>query len=823
MRNLGTRSVFKPCAAGGSIAQRSFNSILASSVLLVLPAFGATKVVAIGDAAPTGGTFASVGGTSPMLLGTNDRGDVLFWSGLADGRAGLFLFTNGQFTKIAAEGDATPIGGTFPAIFPTTAGYHLNANGDVAFTAQVDGGSSALGVFLYSSGSLSKVVASGDQAPLPALIDPTTDPDIFVPVFGFSIDLNDNGEVVFFAMQGKPAGTSYVSRGGIYLAIEGGEPTRILASGLSTDVGNLILTPGTVLGPFVNNSDQFALWASTDQTNEAIFLCAGESCQKVVAVNDPIPGGTWPAHSGPCCITGLSDSGQVGLQGLNLRGEVLFWSGGAFSRDLAPGYSVLEPIPGTLDSLFATQAADLHPINRFGEIAVSGQTDVPDPTAYGIFTLSDANLRKPVSAGDSAPSQGTFTSFGRATLNNNACIAFEANTTGPSGFYYSLWQSDSQAVTKEKARKFFQDVDDHTINVDAGRGTDLLRQIYGADLTVDQLKARVAMDLFDGFGAFADKPIRIRIFDAHGRSVPASDRDEVTTRRNALRDSGVFQRLSFLQLELMRRNFKTCNNQIDFGKLRRASDMFANGELRTGDVGQREMNQLYQWLLWIEFAESAIAVGQDADSWQNIFPALVSGLEIYRQVYPAVPLGPDASDSDKMYGEFLRSEAARFDPTRQLTEPQKRDIRSAIDALSPSDLRDRLRNRIADMTTVLHDAIPRRVEFASATADPSGSGFNIGVRLRITDGGVPVTDAIVPLYTRELGIALPGASIASSTQATGVGGGEYAASFFVAAPPIGISMFAFDDASLAEEGLSLLLIGSPAGATSNQTEFNLAP
>ena len=824
MRNLGTGSV-RPCAAGRSFAERSVVGILALSVLLVFPAFGATKVVAIGDDAPTGGTFAAVGGTSPILLGTNDRGDVLFWSGLADGRGGLFLFTNGQFTKIAADGDATPIGGTFPGIFPSTAGYHLNANGDVAFVAGVDGGSSALGVFLYSAGSLSKVVASGDQAPLPALIDPTTDPDIFVPAFGFSIDLNDNGEVVFFAMQGKPAGTSYVSRGGIYSASGGAAPSRILTGGLSTEVGMLILSPGSVWGPFANNTGQFALSASTTQTDEAIFLCASGSCQKVVAVNDPIPGGTWPRHSGPCCITGLSDSGQVGLQGLNLRGEVLFWSGGAFQRDLVVGYPVLEPIPGTLDGLFGTQAADLHPINRFGELAVSGRTDVPDTTAYGIFTLSDANLRKPVSAGDSAPSQGTFTSFGRATLNNNACIAFEANTTGPSGFYYSLWQSDSQAVTKQKALRFFQDLDDHTIDAESGRGNDLLRQIYGAGLSAAELKARVSMDLFDGFGDFADKAIKIRIMDAHGRTVPAEDRDEVDIRRAVLTTNGVFQRLSSLQLELMRRHFKTCNNQIDFGKLRRAVDMFANGELRTGLEGQREMNHGYQWPVWIEFALSAITVLQDIDSWENILPALASGMEIYRQAYPAPPLPADAPDADKFMGEFREngSRADRFDATRQLTEPQKRDVRSAIDGLSPAQLRDRIRTRISEMTIALHDALPRRVEFAGATADPSSTGFNIAVRLRVTDGGIPVTGAAVTLYTRELGIALPAGSTVLSTRATEESGGEYTASFFVPAPPIGISMFAFDDASLAQGALSLLLLGAPAGATSNQTEFNLAP
>src|SRR5262249_35454377 len=210
----------------GDVCRFSHTSWLAAvgltAMLAASPPYAASKVVAIGDASPLGGTFAPIAGISPLLLGTNDRGDVLFWSGVTGGSssAGVFLFSNGSFTKIVAEQDPSPIGGTFANLSPSTSAFRLNNRGDVAFVSEVDGGSCALSVFLFSAGFVSKIVAWRDQAPDPPLIDPTTDPDIFVPVSGFSIDLNDSGEVAFYAMQGKPVGTSYVSTGAIYLSTE---------------------------------------------------------------------------------------------------------------------------------------------------------------------------------------------------------------------------------------------------------------------------------------------------------------------------------------------------------------------------------------------------------------------------------------------------------------------------------------------------------------------------------------------------------------------------------------------------------------------------
>jgi hypothetical protein len=419
--------------------RRRIEQVALIAMLAPAPALAARSVVAVGDPAPGGGTFSSVGADSPFLLGANDRGDVLFWSGVSGGTIpwGVFLFADGAITKIVGEGDASPLGGSFINILDYTGTYRLNNRRDVAFVAQVADGRSGGGVFLYSGGVISSIVATGDQAPLPALIDPITDPDIFTGVFGYITDLNDQGDVIFVTMQGKPAGMSFVSIGGAYLAPLGSAVARIVTSGVTTEVGRLNISPG--LGPFANNNRQFLLWGTTDQPTQGVFLCQAGSCQKVVAVGDPIPGGTWPLASGPCCIVGLNDSQQVALQGLSLRGEVLIWSGGVFQRDIVSGYPVSEPVAGTLDSITGSNG-DLRPLSNMGELAFSGQTVEGGPAAPGVFVLSAATLRKRVAAQDPAPGHGLFTAFGRSTVNNTGCIAFEANTSGDLGYYYSIWQ-----------------------------------------------------------------------------------------------------------------------------------------------------------------------------------------------------------------------------------------------------------------------------------------------------------------------------------------------------------------------------------------------
>jgi len=122
---------------------------------------GATlsKVVAQGDPAPAGGTFAGFG--VPAL---NDSGALAF-AAVVEGRAvpgGVFVAKGGRTRMLVGAGDESPIGGIFAKFSERVA---LNSAGAVAFTSLLKDAPVAQAVFVVEGGRPRKVVALGDGAP----------------------------------------------------------------------------------------------------------------------------------------------------------------------------------------------------------------------------------------------------------------------------------------------------------------------------------------------------------------------------------------------------------------------------------------------------------------------------------------------------------------------------------------------------------------------------------------------------------------------------------------------------------------------------------
>lgn len=109
------------------------------------PNGGAPSVVAEqGGAAPGGGTFEQF--RQPSI---NDAGDIAFFGDLASG-AGIFVAPAvGPMIAVVRTGDAAPGGGTY-ATFDGVS--RIDAAGNVAFLATVDGGPS--GIFLWDAGTM---------------------------------------------------------------------------------------------------------------------------------------------------------------------------------------------------------------------------------------------------------------------------------------------------------------------------------------------------------------------------------------------------------------------------------------------------------------------------------------------------------------------------------------------------------------------------------------------------------------------------------------------------------------------------------------------
>jgi hypothetical protein len=123
------------------------------------PGIGLSKVAAIGDVTSTGGAISSLSG-SPSI---NLLGQVAFsaTTGTLPGTLGLFIGAGGTPAKVVAVGDAAPSGGTFATFAPSG----FNNAGKLAFISTLTGGSGG-GVFIGSSSSAPAAIAlNGAAAP----------------------------------------------------------------------------------------------------------------------------------------------------------------------------------------------------------------------------------------------------------------------------------------------------------------------------------------------------------------------------------------------------------------------------------------------------------------------------------------------------------------------------------------------------------------------------------------------------------------------------------------------------------------------------------
>jgi hypothetical protein len=154
------------------------------------------KVAAIGDPSPLGGTFGAVG---PGSLDNN--GQVVFLaSAVGTLNSDIFMWDNGVVTKVAAVGDPAPGGGTYSFLGTESAGFQdgtnipvgplpdINDSGQIAFRAIVSGGITPRGI----------VVRTGQTDEWYVKVpDPT-------PIGGTYLDMqaasiNNGGQIAFFA------------------------------------------------------------------------------------------------------------------------------------------------------------------------------------------------------------------------------------------------------------------------------------------------------------------------------------------------------------------------------------------------------------------------------------------------------------------------------------------------------------------------------------------------------------------------------------------------------------------------------------------------
>jgi hypothetical protein len=154
------------------------------------------KVAAIGDPSPIGGTFGAVG---PGSL--NNNGQVVFLaSAVGTINSDIFMWDNGVVTKVAAVGDPAPEGGTFSGLGVESAGFQdgtnipvgpvpdINDSDQIAFRAIVSGGITQRGIVVRTGQADEWYVKVPDPTPIGGTYFDMQAPSI-----------NNAGQIAFFA------------------------------------------------------------------------------------------------------------------------------------------------------------------------------------------------------------------------------------------------------------------------------------------------------------------------------------------------------------------------------------------------------------------------------------------------------------------------------------------------------------------------------------------------------------------------------------------------------------------------------------------------
>jgi hypothetical protein len=203
--NNGGDIAFGGHVAGEECIDIGFPIVCAESVYLKDAATGRIQSVAHqGDPAPGGGVFRlAFGGV------VNSRDDIVFIGDLTPApntgdALGVFLFSKGTIIAVARPGDAMPGGGTFVRAGFQDATYDLNQRGDVSFAATLStddntDGIADNGMYVFSKGSVRLVAHTGTVVPgLGTIAYLGLAPFAPYPV-GTGGIINERGQVLFFA------------------------------------------------------------------------------------------------------------------------------------------------------------------------------------------------------------------------------------------------------------------------------------------------------------------------------------------------------------------------------------------------------------------------------------------------------------------------------------------------------------------------------------------------------------------------------------------------------------------------------------------------
>jgi hypothetical protein len=214
----------------------------------------------------------------------------VFVANLSTGGSGLFLASTGTITKIIASGDAFPDGG----VFSFASGPSINDAGQIAFGGISNGSAKDGGVFLFSAGNLTVLVPRTTALPNGRDFDSA-----------ISTSLNNAGQIAFAGYSESPLGS------GFFLFSNGGL-TQVAASGEASPDGD-IFSLGIRLSAQINSSGQILLLSSMTHHNDTLYLYASGHLTRVAGQGDTVDRRPRFLYPGALAI-GTGDSVLVGDQ-----------------------------------------------------------------------------------------------------------------------------------------------------------------------------------------------------------------------------------------------------------------------------------------------------------------------------------------------------------------------------------------------------------------------------------------------------------------------------------------------------------------------------
>lgn len=310
-----------------------------------------------GDVSPIGGHFSGMFGGTVFAPAINNNGDVLFISDVFGGSAirGLFLYraATGTIIKIAAPGDASPVGSTLAAVGPGS----INNNGEIVFLG-MQSITARVNILRWSNSVLSKVVAVGDAAPGGGTFkiiagesfgfsDGTTIPIGAVP------GINDAGQVCFFStiQSGTYERGLFVSTGGVHQVF--------VKAGDATPLGG---TYNSFYAPMINNAGTIAFFGDVSlpggQFTSGLFVGTPGNYRKALAFYDVIGG---------LPVFGLAVTRNP-IQQLDDCGNLLAWCAVQIASEQYRDTLLLCPASGATPLIIAQQGQPTPIGGTYGEM-----------------------------------------------------------------------------------------------------------------------------------------------------------------------------------------------------------------------------------------------------------------------------------------------------------------------------------------------------------------------------------------------------------------------------------------------------------------------